>query len=132
MPRSRRDPRRPPDPRGTLGRAAEEAAARHLEGRGLEVIARNVRLCGAEIDIVARDDDTIVFVEVRSRSHRGHGGPLETVGPNKQARIARAASAFLARAGLSSSPARFDVVGVDWRDGEPALEHVRHAFESPA
>lgn len=104
---------------------------RRLEARGWEVLARNVRLCGAEIDVVARDDDAIVFVEVRSRSRRAHGGPLETVGPTKQARVARAAAAFLARAGLASSPARFDVVGVDWRHGEPVLEHVRNAFESP-
>jgi len=131
MSRARENPARPADPRVALGRAAEEAAARHLDGLGWETLARNVRLCGAEIDLVMRDGDTIVFVEVRSRSRRAHGGPLETVGPTKQARIARAAAAFLSRAGLGAAPARFDVVGVDWRQGEPALEHVRHAFESP-
>lgn len=126
-----RPSQRTPDPRAALGRAAEEAAARHLCGLGWETIARNVRLCGAEIDLVMREDDTVVFVEVRSRSRRAHGGPLDTVGPAKQARVARAAAAFLARAGLGQRPARFDVVGVDWREGEPVLEHVRHAFESP-
>lgn len=131
MARKRRDSDRGADPRAALGRAAEEAVARRLESLGWDLLARNVRLCGAEIDVVGRDGETIVFVEVRSRSRREHGGPLETVGPAKQARIARAATAFLARAGLSAAPARFDVVGVDWRAGEPVLEHVRHAFESP-
>lgn len=131
MPRARHAPDRPPDPRSALGRAAEEAAARFLSGLGWETIARNVRLCGAEIDLVLRDEGAIVFVEVRSRSRRLHGGPLETVGPAKQARVARAAAAFLARSGLGSAPARFDVVGVDWQGGEPRLEHVRNAFESP-
>ena len=78
-----------PDPRAALGRAAEDAAVRHLERLGYEIFARNVRLGGAEIDVIARDGDAIVFVEVRSRSGRGHGGPLETVGAVKQARIAR-------------------------------------------
>ena len=98
--RKRRDSDRGADPRAALGRAAEEAVARRLESLGWDLLARNVRLCGAEIDVVGRDGETIVFVEVRSRSRREHGGPLETVGPAKQARIARAATAFLARAGL--------------------------------
>lgn len=122
---------RPLDPRGPLGRAAEDAARGYLERLGWETIARNVRLCGAEIDIVLRDGGTIVFVEVRSRSSRRLGGPLETVGASKQARIARAAGVFLARAGWADRPARFDVVGIDWRDGRPAVTLVRNAFESP-
>ena len=56
-----------PDPRAALGRAAEDAAVRHLERLGYEIFARNVRLGGAEIDVIARDGDAIVFVEVRSR-----------------------------------------------------------------
>jgi len=98
---------------------------------GYEIVARNVRLAGAEIDLVARDGDAIVFVEVRSRSHRRHGGPLETIGAVKRLRIARAAAAFLARAGASARPARFDVLGVDWRGEEPVVSVVRGAFESP-
>jgi putative endonuclease len=125
-------PGRPRDPRVALGRAAEDAGAAHLMRLGYEILARNVRLAGAEIDLVARDGDCIVFVEVRSRSSRRFGGPLESVRFPKQARIARAASVFLARAGLSAQAARFDVVGVDWRDGEPIVTLVCGAFDSPS
>src|SRR5689334_4695158 len=76
-----RDGARGGDRRMALGRAAEEAAARFLVDRGYEILERNVRLCGAELDIVAREAGEIAFVEVRSRSSRAHGGPLETIGP---------------------------------------------------
>jgi putative endonuclease len=119
------------DPRPSRGRAAEAAAAELLVRAGFRIVARNVRLAGAEIDLVAEEGEEIVFVEVRSRSDSRHGGPLATVGRVKQERIARAAAAFLARVERSSSPARFDVIGVEWRAGRAACTHVRSAFESP-
>jgi putative endonuclease len=119
------------DPRPARGRAAEDAAAEFLARRGYAIVARNVWLCGAELDLVARDGDVVVFVEVRSRSHRRFGSPVETVGARKIARVARAAQAYLASRRLLASPARFDVVGVDWQDGEPRCTLVRAAFESP-
>lgn len=128
----RRIPRAGGDPRVALGRAAEAAAAELLARRGYRILARNVRLAGAELDLVARDGPVIAFVEVRSRSDRRRGGPLETVRAEKISRIARAAAAFLARHGLGEAPARFDVVGVDWRGGEPLCTLVRGAFESPS
>ena len=90
-----------------------------------------MRLARAEIDIVARDGDTTVFVEVRSRSSRRFGGPLETIGREKQARIARAAQAYLARRGGTAVAARFDVVAVDWQQGRALCTVVQGAFESP-
>ncbi len=119
------------DPRSARGRAAEAAAAQHLVRNGYEILARNVWLCGAELDLVARDGEVVVFVEVRSRSHRRFGSPVETIGARKIARIARAAQAFLAAHRLLAAPARFDVVGVDWQDGVPRCTLVRGAFESP-
>ncbi|MEW6269440.1 MAG: YraN family protein [Thermodesulfobacteriota bacterium] len=119
------------DPRLARGRAAEDAASRFLERHGYELIARNVWLCGAELDLVARDGDTIVFVEVRSRSHRRFGSPVETVGFRKIARVARAAHAFLSLRGWSNRASRFDVVGIDWTPSGPRCTLVRSAFESP-
>jgi len=119
------------DGRQARGRAAELLAGELLAKSGYEIVARNVRLAGAEIDLVARDGSVIVFVEVRSRGNRRHGGPLETIGVRKQLRIARAASAFLARHGLTAAPARFDVVGVDWQGGAGRCTLIRGAFESP-
>jgi putative endonuclease len=121
----------PVDGRAALGRSAEDAAAHFLVASGYEILARNVRLCGAELDIVARESGEIAFVEVRSRSSRAHGGPLETIGPRKIARLSRAAAAFLALRRWSAAPARFDVVGVDWIDGRPRLSLVRGAFDCP-
>jgi putative endonuclease len=114
----------------SLGRSAEDAAASHLGVLGYQILARNVRIAGCELDLIAREGETIVFVEVRSRSDRRHGGPLETVRAIKQARVGRAATAFLARHGLSDSPARFDVVGIDWVRRRPIVSLVRGAFES--
>jgi putative endonuclease len=122
---------KPVDRRPARGRAAEVAAAAFLARRGYDIVARNVWLCGAEIDLVARDGGVVVFVEVRSRSHRRFGSPIETVGARKIARIARAAQAYLTLHGLTRAPARFDVVGVDWTPGRAECTLVRSAFESP-
>lgn len=119
------------DPRPARGRAGEDAACEELLRSGYVVLERNVRLAGAEIDVIAADGPTLVFVEVRSRSNRLRGGPLETIGPEKQRRIARAAVAYLARRPGPDPPARFDVVGVEWCEGRPACTLVRGAFESP-
>jgi len=117
--------------RPARGRAAEDAAVRHLAALGFEIVARNVWLCGAELDLVARDGDVVVFVEVRSRSNRRFGSAAATVRWRKIARVARAAQAYLSMHGLQRAPARFDVVGVDWTSGRADCTHLRGAFESP-
>lgn len=105
------------------GRAGEDIAVLHLKREGYTVLERNVRCAGAEIDIVAREGDLLCFVEVRRRTRRGDA--LESVDARKQARIARAALAYLQR--LSPTPrCRFDVVAVS--HGRAHL--VRAAFEA--
>jgi putative endonuclease len=118
------------------GQAVESRVAAELAARGLEIVARNVTLAGGEIDLVAREPgrapepDTVVFVEVRSRSGDACGGPLETIDANKRSRIVRAATAWLVREGLWERVAvRFDVVGVTG-EGEGALEWIRDAFDA--
>lgn len=113
----------PTDPRHRFGRFGEERAAAYLRGVGLEILARNVRTAQGEIDLVALDGDTVVFVEVKSR-RRTSG--LEAVDPRKQRRLSRLALAFLARAGWLDRPARFDVVAVD---SAGACTHVANAFD---
>ena len=119
------------DPRVGRGRAAEDAACEELQRRGYRILERNVRVAGAELDVVARHGSALVFVEVRSRSSRRYGGPLATVGREKQRRVARGARAYLARRPGPAPPARFDVVGVDWVEGRPLCTIVRNAFEAP-
>ncbi|MDG2307337.1 MAG: YraN family protein [Candidatus Binatia bacterium] len=118
------------DPRIARGRAAEDAACELLVRSGYTIVARNVRLAGAEVDVVALDGSTTVFIEVRSRSSRRHGGPLATIGREKQARIARVAAAYLSRQRRAVA-ARFDVVGVEWGEGHPVCTLIRSAFDSP-
>lgn len=110
------------------GGEAEEAASRFLARRGLEVIARNYRTRQGEIDLVARDGATLVFVEVRMRSASGarYGGAAGSVDFRKRRRIEAAARHFLAR--LAREPAcRFDVVTLD---GDAGIEWHRAAFET--
>jgi putative endonuclease len=107
------------------GGAAEEAAARFLERQGLAIVARNYRTRMGEIDLVARDGATLVFVEVRMRSSADYGGGAESIGWRKRSRIEAAARQYLAN--LRREPAcRFDVVTLD--GGTPVW--LKGAFEA--
>lgn len=110
------------------GGAAEEAAARFLARRGLEVIARNYRTRMGEIDLVARDGAVLVFIEVRMRGASGarFGGAAASIDARKRSRIEAAARHFLARL-AHEPPCRFDVVTLD---GDSAIEWHRAAFET--
>ncbi len=110
------------------GAHAEDLALRFLEARGLELIDRNVRARGGELDLVMRDAETLVIVEVRKRSHTGFGSAAESVDARKQAKIVTAARALLAqRPDLAKLPARFDVVALD---GADRVEWIRAAFDA--
>lgn len=108
-----------------LGRFGEDAAVRHLLDAGFEVLERNWRCSVGEIDIVARDGDTIVLVEVKTRRGLGFGAPLEAVTPRKAARLARLGVEYRRAAGQASAPLRIDLVGVLLpRDGAVQIEHL--------
>jgi putative endonuclease len=106
------------------GRMAEDDACRFLRERGYEIVMRNWRTVRGEIDIVARDGPTLVFVEVKSRSRPNFGGPEAAVHPAKQRRLIAAARVFLSKT-RCTLPARFDVVA--FLEGEPRLH--RDAFQ---
>jgi putative endonuclease len=107
------------------GLAAEALAARFLERQGLAIVARNYRCRAGEIDLVARDGDTLAFVEVRLRGSEGFGGARASVNAAKQRRILQAARHYLA--GRPEQPCRCDVVLLDRLD--PAhVEWIRDAF----
>ena len=105
------------------GEAAEARAARYLADQGLAILARNFRTRFGEIDLVARDRDTLVFVEVRSRASAAHGGAAASIDAAKRRRLEAAAGQYLARLG-SEPPCRFDVVTLQ---GEK-LNWLRAAF----
>jgi putative endonuclease len=112
-----------------LGDRGERAAARFLRRQGLRVLLRGYRTKVGEIDLIAREGDTLVFVEVKARRH---GVPAEAVTPEKQRRITLAAMHFLGRYRLHEVRSRFDVVAIIWPDDRrpPQIEHIRNAFEA--
>ena len=111
------------------GGRGEDRALSYLESRGLKLVARNVTLRVGEIDLVMRDRETLVFVEVRLRRSGGPVSPVESVSATKRRRLARAAGAFLARhEGLAENPSRFDIVAIQAHGNNNELTWIRDAF----
>ena len=112
-----------------LGAWGERLAAAHLLAAGMVLLDRNWRGAAGEIDIVARDGDTLVFCEVKTRSGAGFGDPAEAVTAAKSARIRRLGLRWLAAHGIGWRDLRFDVVTVVRRpDAGPLVRHLRDAF----
>jgi putative endonuclease len=117
------------DPRHTLGKFGEDMACAELERLGYEIVERRHRTRYGEIDIIARDGGTTVFVEVKTREGDAFGRGAESVAPWKQQRLARMAIDYAARHGLLDTPCRLDVVDVTLGTGEPRIEVYRNAFD---
>lgn len=117
--------------RKLLGDRGEREAARFLKERGYRILARQSRSRIGEIDLIALEGETIVFVEVKTRSSHAAGHPVEAVTFAKQKQLTRAALAWLKRRSLLDRRCRFDVVAVTWKPGgPPVIEHFIHAFEA--
>lgn len=115
--------------RQLLGAEGERRAADALLAAGYEIVARNARADRGELDLICRDGDAWVFVEVRTRRGDRYGTGLESVTPAKQSRLLRAARAWMMREGIEDVDWRFDVVAVMFpRVGKPTVELVRNAF----
>lgn len=112
------------------GRQGEDLAAAHLKERGVQIVARNVRCPLGEIDLIGKDRGVIVFVEVKSRVGTARGLPQEAVSPDKQRRLTRLAQWYLKRERLERQSARFDVIAILWKDGEPEITWIVNAFEA--
>lgn len=120
-------------PRGPapLGLRGERAAAKYLKRQGYKIVARSQQAWGGEIDLVAVDGQTVVFVEVKTRQSQQAGQPFEAVDADKQRRLTRLALGWLRHHGLLEYPARFDIVSITWAQaGKPSIEHLRSAFEA--
>ena len=116
----------------TLGERGEAVAAKYLKRLGYKIVARGERGRLGEIDLVAVDGRTVVFVEVKTRQSQDAGHPADAVDADKQRRLTRLAMAFLKRHGLLEYPVRFDIVAVTWPADRrrPSIEHFRGAFEA--
>lgn len=114
------------------GTRGERLAERWLLCQGYLILERNCRTRYSELDLVAVDERTLVFVEVKTRSGLSHGSPDEAVDEEKQMRLSRAAVAYLRKHQLKQISVRFDVIAIDFAAGtdQPHIVHYRSAFES--
>jgi len=113
----------------TLGRQGEVAAAQYLQRKGMKIIERNLRTPVGEIDLIVRDRNNLVFVEVKTRRGIGFGSPAEAVGPRKQRQIIRTAKWYLNDSPHEKLQPRFDVVAITVQGENLLIEHIPGAFE---
>ena len=123
------------------GASAESLACRYLNRQGLKIIERNYRTQRGEIDIIARDENTLVFVEVRLRTNTGFGSAAQSIDTRKQARLISAAQHYLLKTGLTDAqPCRFDAICMSAVDADTAkvdssnshIDWIRDAFRPEA
>ena len=113
----------------SLGRRGEEAAVRYLEKKGYKIAGRGFRLLRGEIDILAYDRATLVFVEVKTRTSQAFGSPEESVTPAKQTQIRKIAQGYLSKHHLDHVNCRFDVLSVMMgNDRQATIRHFENAF----
>lgn len=111
-----------------LGAKGEQAAADYLKTQGYEILERNYRIIRGEIDIIARDAGTLVFVEVKTAASTSFGTPETWVTPLKQRQLGRLAGAYITRRNIVESDCRFDVVAIRWVRGTLEIRHIKDAF----
>ncbi len=111
------------------GNKGEEIACQYLKKLGFKILERNYRIRGGEIDIVAKDKDALVFVEVKARHSTLFGSPGEAISAHKQRQISKSAICYLKENNLLKQPARFDVVTLLYKEDLPEIDLIKDAFE---
>ena len=112
-----------------FGKAAERDAVEFLKTKGYKILEANYKTKLGEIDIIAKDKDTICFVEVKGRHSRDFGEPAEAVSFKKQRQISKAAVYYLKLNNLLDSSARFDVLSILYENNKGELSLIKNAFE---
>lgn len=122
----------PPQSAASLGNSGESLAAQFLERNGFKIIERQLRGPYGELDLVALDADTVVFVEVKTRATNAAGDPTEAITRAKQRKVTQSALAYLKRRHWLERRCRFDVVSILWQgsDGQPEIRHYPAAFDA--
>lgn len=108
-----------------VGDIGEEIATEYLKGQGYKILERNTKYAGVELDIVAKDKNTLVFCEVKTRSDSLFGRPMEAVNRPKQLRYIQGAKGYIVSHKVKNTDIRFDVIEVL----EDEINHIKHAFE---
>ncbi len=117
------------DTRIGTGRTGEDLAVSYLENHGYTIVERNFRMRMGEIDIIARDGEHLVFIEVKTRRSGRFGSPFDAVDFRKQQQVSRVALAFMSRHQFREIPVRFDVIGVQLGEHSPRIDLIKNAFE---
>jgi putative endonuclease len=112
-----------------FGKESESTAVKHLKKQGYKIIEQNYRTKLGEIDIIAKEKNTIVFVEVKSRKSDSYGNPKYALTPKKMRKISMVALYFLKITNQSGAKARFDVVSITSREKNPEIEIIKNAFD---
>ncbi len=112
--------------RRQVGLAGEKEARNYLESKGYEIIETNYRCPLGEIDIIAREQETIVFIEVRTRTGLAFGGPEESINFKKAHQMRRLAQYYLKTISVNERPCRIDLVAVRLKKNDLNLEHLNH------
>ena len=112
----------------SFGRESEKRAASFLKKNGYTIIDKNYSCRQGEIDLIASDGDTLVFCEVKARSSKAFGTPLEGITKAKAAKIRKSAEHYMLRKGIKNVDCRFDVVTIDESGPESSIEIIRNAF----
>jgi putative endonuclease len=110
------------------GLEGESLAAAYLEQQGYRILERNFRFGHGEVDLIARDGDELVFVEVKTRHGENFGTPEEAMTPKKEALMKKVAEGYLHVHRIDQQACRFDVVAITFAEGEPRIRLIRDAF----
>jgi len=112
----------------SLGKKGEDQALEYLKKKGYEIVDTNFRYDRAEIDVVARDRDVLVFVEVKTRRAGALGEPEDAVTFRKREQIRKAAQGYLFKRQLDNEECRFDVLAIEYVSGTANIRHIEDAF----
>jgi len=110
------------------GKAGEDLAARFLENNGFTIVERNYRFERGEIDLIAEEGGELVFIEVKARNSTFFGAPEDAVTEEKQEQVRAVADGYLFEHDIDNRPCRFDVVAIEFKNGNPEIRHIRDSF----
>ena len=111
-----------------LGKQGEELAVSYLKSKGFKILEKNLRSRFGELDIIAQDRNTLVFIEVKTRTSEIFGSPIQGVDERKQSRLRNLALRYIAEKGLGEQEVRFDVLGILQTAQETKIEYIPNAF----
>ncbi len=113
-----------------FGRSAEDLAEQMIRKKGYRILERNLRIAGGELDLIADDQGTLVFIEVKARRGNQFGGAPYAITTRKKQQIIKLALCYLSQHGLTNTHCRFDVIlAVETNEQSPQLTHIEQAFE---